>query len=305
MMPQTQTSTGGSTGEAMTSEDGCTRVTVVSRAEFEQAFDESGYLTLERGANHADAIARGCPSLREARSRYAGAFLDLDRVRRLHVESRLEPLCAFVDRACRASGHSDVAELGWRFAVLGKREVDNGFPHTLGGLICLPGFLVARIARIDERPPSFRPDDAASVDRESIVVTLLHEKLHVFQRLRPGQADVLGREMGYRRAGKRAELPRAVARVTRDNPDIDDYVYSYEPAGGRIPVCMYRSEQPEGLHDCATVFIGDEDAEGAMAVAKYEHPYEHMAYEMSRSIIRSERSRARARARASVPSVRT
>lgn len=151
----------------------------------------------------------------------------------------------------RAVGVRDGAP--WRFARFCPPVAANALPHTLGRTIMLG-------------------DAFFWGDKNDCIVTLVHEKIHVLQRLRPDFAsryvtDVLG----YRRLARLDASARYALRV-RANPDLDDYVYAVPGSQDGVAYQAYRSTQPSSLLDSAL---------RGPPGAQYEHPYEHMAYALA------------------------
>lgn len=113
---------------------------------------------------------------------------------------------------------STSATLPWRFAFF-HPLVEKGWPHTHGTVICLP------LSRQVVVP---------SVDRAKLVELLVHERVHVLQRVHPAAT----REAIRQRYGPgvvplvpRAAIPSPAERQRiYANPDVDEYEYA-NPAG--------------------------------------------------------------------------
>lgn len=164
-----------------------------------------------------------------------------------------------------ADGHlsqfTRISELPWNIAVP-REDVEGGLPHTLGSVIVMP-------LRYVRRGP-FR----------DLVKTLIHEKVHVYQRVYPRETHALLLDQWRLTVvGFQERDPLA-----RSNPDINELAY----AGPSGAVCrqVYTSSAPQSLFDSRVICVptslphgraGDTevDREG---YAGYEHPYEAMAY---------------------------
>jgi hypothetical protein len=91
--------------------------------------------------------------------------------------------------------------------------------------------------------------------------TLVHEKVHLYQKKYPKHVELYLSEKGFERVRKREEKDRI-----RTNPDIDEWIYK---KGNRVYKYVYRSAYPTSI----------EDVDG-----KYEHPHEDMAEEIEKVI---------------------
>ncbi len=129
--------------------------------------------------------------------------------------------------------------LPWRIA---KAGYEQGLPHTRGDTIFLSQEVVNR------------PDT-------ELRSTLVHEKVHVYQKAYPNDVAPFVRIIGYRPIGSRKEDP-----LVRANPDLDDKVY--RTMEGKVLGARYRSDRPKAIWDVQ----GD---------ASSEHPYEMIAYAVS------------------------
>jgi hypothetical protein len=217
------------------------------------AADGDGYA---RGLSIQDLRARGCTGADEYLALAAPAARDFDE----RTRARLEAACGRVDRAVAgaalrgqvaalAVAPDRLAALPWVLACTRGRAYENGYPHTRGNVIFL--------------------SDAATLagnDDGELARTLLHEKVHVYQRLhRVAFAKGL-HALGYR------ALPgvsrRAIFRA-RANPDLDDAVYV--APDDSIMLALYRSDSPASISDVMLTAAG----EGA------EHPNEAVAYRIA------------------------
>lgn len=144
----------------------------------------------------------------------------------------------------------------WRFMMVGE-IYEEGLPHTRESYI----FLSPKVL---------------SVAYDELVETLIHEKIHLYQRKYRREKTYLDYEktevfltdymltkMNYERLRKRSESTCDL----RANPDVDEWIYR-DPKNSREMMLCFRSSQPTGINDV----IGD---------AKDEHPFERIAYEIA------------------------
>lgn len=212
-------------------------------------YDADGYFASLTGA---DLYARKASSLQEYIERACRATLAFDD----NQTELLRSCCTCVDYNLGAprvqsdpfiSSYIDIRALRnipWILALTRGSEYEEGYPHTRGNVI----FLSTRVMNY--------PIDKL---RE----TLLHEKIHVYQRLYRSQFRGLLGAHGYSVICNKSDVALA-----RANPDTDKYVYS-DP-NGRNMVAIYNSERPEGINDVTFGPAGEE--------SDTEHPNELIAY---------------------------
>lgn len=139
---------------------------------------------------------------------------------------------------------TQVAQIPWKLALVCDKY-EEGLPHTREDVIFLS------------------PDILKQTDNE-LVSTLIHEKVHIFQRQNKEYMDTLVQTLGYRIASS-ANDPKYI--LKRSNPDINDTVY-INPENGKEMIFIYKSEKPESIDEVFKDQI-------------MEHPYEKMAYDIA------------------------
>lgn len=154
-------------------------------------------------------------------------------------ERTLAADCSAADRFFADTARPQMAALPWKLAFTAAYE--DGLPHTRADIVFLP---IAFFAW----------------DRETRVQTLVHEKVHIFQRAYP---DAVARMLapGYERLARRDA--RSANSTLRSNPDVD--AWTYAPRDGGAPMGVHYVADPHKIGDV----VGD---------AHTEHPYEVMAY---------------------------
>lgn len=140
-----------------------------------------------------------------------------------------------------------IASIKWNLALTYDSTYESGSPHTREDVIFL----------------------STLVDFENIkhlINTLLHEKIHIYQRLYPEDLTILLNKRGYYKYKKRLDFLNEVP-LLRSNPDLDNYIY-IDPDG--LPMySVYNNNNPQSVQDIKTVPINS---------VLYEHPFELMAY---------------------------
>jgi len=125
-------------------------------------------------------------------------------------------------------------DIQWKFALVDS-NYEQGWPHTRLDTIFL------------SRPI---PDTE----------TLLHEKIHLFERRYPDQTEKILNDYGFHKSSIKLKQYSPLA---RSNPDIDEFVWMNK--NGEPMVALYNSETPKN--------IGDTHGE--------DHPYEYLSYNSS------------------------
>lgn len=236
---------------------------LATRAEFQAGvsrpyFDRMG---------ESDLRARGFISGREGYLTHIASMEDHaptePGIRRLFdLARRADTMCARVAHARGPAVESGellavLPSIPWRFVVLdGKME--GGMPHTQGGMVCLP-------------TPFLRGGDDAG-----LLKTLIHEKIHVLQRLLPDLWAGTLASLGYSVHLCRADLPGQITKAARSNPDLDGYVY--KRPGRCATVYTLPSSSLSQTRSCCA----DGSAE---PVDDYEHPNERVAYRLSEAVM--------------------
>lgn len=149
--------------------------------------------------------------------------------------------------------YNNIYHIAWKIARV--NGVEEGYPHTHGDTI-------------------FVSDDIFTLKPKSMVATMIHEKIHVFQRKFVLETNLLVQKVwGYKMFGLRNSSPNA-----RNNPDLNGIIY-----GKTSRVCQeYTTKTPTSLKD-STIQCGV-TGDGCDSEA-YEHPLERMGYELSEVIV--------------------
>lgn len=133
-----------------------------------------------------------------------------------------------------------IAAIPWRIALT-PQSYENGLPHTRANIIFLP------------------LNNILAWPVESLAKTLLHEKVHVFQRMFPVNAIAASMRLGCTPV-----VLKSFDSMLRSNPDIGGTFYIDKK--GIIMSAKFRSDRPGGLEDVT------------ISSSMGEHPYETMAY---------------------------
>ena len=138
---------------------------------------------------------------------------------------------------------AQIASIPWVLALTRDKEYEDGLPHTRANIIFI----------------------STSLDQnnDKLVRTLIHEKIHIYQRLNPQDIMSFLSFHGYYRWKQRFGVPRI-----RSNPDLDAWIY-FNPVSKKPMVAYYSSDTPMNIDD---VIIDS---------AVSEHPFEELAYNIA------------------------
>ena len=182
---------------------------------------------------------------------------------------------------------NDIADIKWIFANTYTnyfndviKENEQGLPHTRENIILLSKNVLKN-------------------DALNLTNTLLHEKIHIYQRYNPEIFDTIIKEMGLK------ELERKhfkQAKYIRSNPDTNNKIYYRKKDSGvssvfdilsggsdvtgdtdydldDVMVCLYRNDKPNSIND---VIQKNYSA---------EHPYEKIAYEIAENFYKNNKNK--------------
>jgi hypothetical protein len=155
--------------------------------------------------------------------------------------------------------YNNLSNIPWKFAKV-TPDIENGYPHTLQDVIILSDRFFSASDQIK---------------------TLIHEKIHVYQRMYPLETNKLIHDVwGFEVKDKMENHPMA-----RNNPDIDGFVYGKKK--GMI-IQLYTTNRPSSLADSHAYLlegtkkidlthISQLDIHSDDPYIQLEHPYEIMA----------------------------
>lgn len=159
----------------------------------------------------------------------------------------------------------DISKIRWKLAITrklqdtrkkGVHQYEEGLPHTRGDVIFLSEYVI-------------NDNIATGEDDMMLTNTLIHEKVHIYQRYNEGIVGKVIEKMGH------VVAPNTNTPLKRSNPDINDK--NYYDRNGNLFIFEYTSETPENIND---VVNGGDFAS--------EHPYERMAYEIANEYTKRE-----------------
>ena len=150
--------------------------------------------------------------------------------------------------------YSKLDKVPWKFCKI-KPDIENGFPHTHNTVIFLSKYFF-------KRPFSDKLE------------TLIHEKIHIFQRLYINKTDKLYKNYGFNKNNTNTKKRRA-------NPDLDDFNYDYK---GNEFYYEY-NENPTNINDVSNFYSNNKEELVNKFGFENEHPHEIFAYLIAKKII--------------------
>lgn len=133
-------------------------------------------------------------------------------------------------------------------------NLENNLPHTHGNVI-------------------FVPEKILKFEYKRLLKIIVHEFVHIFQRLEPIATSEIILKMGYTPVCVRNKLTRYNIRL---NPDVNNMIY--RNCKGNIEIMVYNQSNPISLMDVHNVVIESNKMEIKDSNNLTEHPFEHMAY---------------------------
>jgi hypothetical protein len=199
--------------------------------------------------SNIDLKARGASSIDEYKETYKKAISSFS-------EKEAGALDVLVKQASiMLARYEKISRIPWK--IIKSSGIEERMPHTIGDIIVLPAKFLEE-----------------SHDKQ--VETLIHEKIHVYQRTYPIETSKLLLALGF----KHWKQGRSVA-LLRNNPDNDSSVYSLD---GIAQAQVYTSQEPKSIRDSELKTL---DGEGSwnLPVQQKEHPYEVMACWISHEVL--------------------
>ena len=141
-------------------------------------------------------------------------------------------------------------EIIWKIGCIKGDQYEDGLPHTRNDIIIL------------------NKNNITEISINDIISLLIHEKVHVYQKMYPEDINNYLKKNNFKRIGERYEINNSNnLENIRANPDLDEWVYEdnnkiykaiYEPNAKTVSDVKYSSNDGQ----------------------KSEHPFERMAIEL-------------------------
>jgi hypothetical protein len=144
-----------------------------------------------------------------------------------------------------------IAGFPWKFGLThkkDKKDYEDGLPHTRKDII-------------------FLSKEQLVYNDIDLTNTLIHEKLHIYQRYNKVLMQQIIKDMNYAILDMNT-LNKNEKELIRCNPDLDGNIY-YDRLSNKMMICKYNSTTPKNISDVE------------ISNFSIEHPYEMMAYEIA------------------------
>lgn len=208
--------------------------------------DEDGYVA---GFSRPDLHARKVKTAQQYINSIMKDCRDITRIEKQKLQRCCKKADEFLTNyTYKGFNCSEIAKIKWCIAVT-NRLYEEGFPHTRKNVIFLSN-------------NNINENVASDMDDGNIVNTLIHEKVHIYQRQYPEIVDKFLESIGYVKTNTTINNKRA-------NPDITDTIYK-SPYTGKEMYITYSSSTPTSITDVKGLKNYSE-----------EHPYESMAYDIA------------------------
>lgn len=188
-----------------------------------------------------DLYARHVKTHQEYRERSAKVALTFEEEEKVVLEKAAEKVNTFFQNM--NSPYIDkerISGILWKFALTENNGYEEGLPHTREDVI----FITPKLLQLPEA---------------QLVKTLIHERVHIYQRTYLTIFQEVLKTQGYKVWRERHGYP-----LIRSNPDLDKYIY--QSPSGDIMVTVYRNDTPKHIQDTM------------QPNELKEHPFEEVAY---------------------------
>lgn len=199
-----------------------------------------------------DLIARKISSSEDYKTKY---YSDINFTNA--EKSKLEKCIKKIDE--KITKYKNLFNIDWKFAKI-SNHIELGYPHTLEDIIMLsPKFL--------------------ETEEDQMMITLLHEKIHIYQRKFPLETEEL--ILNVLEYNIKSVNPD-ILELARNNPDINNLNYGKDDY---VILQIYNSFSPKNIADSRVVKVINDDIqdykpdtnENKSIHMQHEHPYEIMA----------------------------
>lgn len=199
--------------------------------------------------NNADLKARGFSSSEEYKKFYKKSISHFS-------NKEAKKLDLLIKKASYVlNNYENISRIPWK--IVKSSKIEEGMPHTIGDIIVLSEMF-------------FEKNESKQLE------TIIHEKIHVYQRTHPIETSKLLVSIGFKHWKQGRSVP-----LLRNNPDNDSSVYSL---GGIAQAQVYSSENPGSITD-SDIKTLEGNGTWDFPVQQKEHPYEIMACWVSSELL--------------------
>lgn len=159
--------------------------------------------------------------------------------------------------------YQKLQQIPWKLVKF--NGVEENFPHTISDII-------------------FLPQDFFYNSKDKQIETLIHEKIHVYQRLYTIETAKLITLLGFSIWNTQDKYPNI-----RTNPDTNSFIYTYDKGDNiSVQAQIYNNDKPESIKDShITLLKGKKKWDVPECIKQPDHPYEIMACGIAHMIMNS------------------
>ena len=206
--------------------------------------DEDNYY---KNFSNTDLKARNVDNLEEYYKNIKEACIDIDNNSALVLNKCIKEANNKLRKyKCTGFDGNKCANIVWNIGLIKDKHYEEGYPHTRYNVIILPNYLIK--------------------NQNQLTSTLIHEKIHVYQKMYPEDINEYLLNSGFTKYKLRSDFNNI---NTRSNPDMDEWIYKNKD--NEIMMAEYY-DNPKSIMD---VNIKPNNS------SKYEHPFEFMAYDIT------------------------
>lgn len=190
-----------------------------------------------------DMIARKVYNLNEYLDKITKCIINFDENQKKTIREACIEADNYLKNYNELLNGTKIAEIPWKFALSNYNnnfEYEDGLPHTREDIIFLSEKIIP------------------NKNNENFVNTLIHEKIHIYQRYNNIKITKHLKKIGYNKYKKRENI-----KLIRSNPDIDNYIYIDNK--NKLMYYEYKTDFPININDIKKNNL-------------YEHPYEMISY---------------------------
>lgn len=238
----------------------------ITKEEFTERISLSNFFT---SLNSYDLIARSSTnnlitSEEHYKNVYISSYEDFTDVEKSILNKVVEEANKLLSK------YQNLQQLEWKFVKVNEK-IENGLPHTMSDMIVLNTNVLKQTEK-------------------ELIKTIIHEKIHVYQRLNSASCNKWIIQTGFVLLSPRdfASLNKNTLDMRRSNPDLDNNTY-YHDKSRLVLKQLYNSTTPQSLTDSKAYGLSMNGGYTPIPLTnellglpkavycQLEHPYEIMA----------------------------
>ena len=232
----------------------------ISPEETFNKIESSGYFNK---FTEKDMKIRNCSNINQCKKLYRENIINFTKKQKNELIDLIKKANKILEK------YTSLYNIPWKISLTNK-NIEEGLPHTHINTIVLS-------------------TDFFNNSEEQQITTLIHEKIHVFQKQNKNKTDKLYNSYNFKKEHKNN------SNLRRTNPDLNDYIYSYNEKSfysnykknsnnlKDIEIIIENNNNSDNNSD-NTFNIDDFNEEPN----KYEHPDEIFAYLLTEKIINND-----------------